>query len=236
MQRIFRMERIKFLKAGLGAILLLALAALLSSCRLYTVVRLEKNADAGQEVKVYFDNNAFDADKYVDAIWEKKAVPYILAKAVDVRLVIPELKKGTDAAGSKYGIRDSAEGSPWNFIVKGRGRIVAVHTVSRNGTVDLDLPPYDNQPDLKIQIGPVIKGTSIRDTLNFISFDDFENQIEFARLANAFNLRIYNQILSKLNFESLKDKEVEFDGTFTADGSGALMIVPVRVAPVGGGE
>ena len=33
-----------------------------------------------------------------------------------------------------------------------------------------------------LQIGPVIKGTSIRDSLDFLKFDDFTNQLEFARV------------------------------------------------------
>ena len=35
-----------------------------------------------------------------------------------------------------------------------------------------------------IQIGPVLRGTALRDALEFVRFTDFVNQFEFAGVAN----------------------------------------------------
>ncbi len=41
--------------------------------------------------------------------------------------------------------------------------------------------------DVVVQIGPIIRGNSIRDAASFINFDDFKNQVQFARLSKALN-------------------------------------------------
>ncbi len=38
-----------------------------------------------------------------------------------------------------------------------------------------------------LQIGPIIRGNSIRDAASFINFDDFKNQVQFARLSKELN-------------------------------------------------
>lgn len=206
--------------------LMVSLPLLCSACKLYTVVKLE-NQSQRQGIKVYFENNNFNAAEYVDSIWENRVVPYTVKKALDIGLVLKEISANPDEVGAKYGYRDASEGIPWNFIVKGTGRILVVNTASRAGTIEIDLPPYDGRKDLIIQIGPVIKGSSIRDSLEFISFDDFGNQIEFAQLGNAFNKEVYDRILSKIQFATMKGKEIEFICTFTAEDSSEILGTPV---------
>ena len=41
-----------------------------------------------------------------------------------------------------------------------------------------------------VQLGPVIRGTALRDVAPFYDFDDFRDQIEFAKLSRAINDRI----------------------------------------------
>ena len=52
-------------------------------------------------------------------------------------------------------------------------------------TVDVDTKSGTRQVDL--QIGPVIFGTALRDSLPFIHFGDFVNQIQFAQISRALN-------------------------------------------------
>lgn len=213
-----------------AAIAASCLAVLLVACKPYTVVKL--NRDEGQNqgaVKVYFENDKFNADDYVTKIWDSKVLPYIEEKANEAPAVVSEYRKDADLAGEKYGTRSSSEGIPWNYVVKGRGKAIAVDTESMAGTVGVDLLPCDGKEDLRIQVGPVIKGTSIRDSLSFLSFDEFENQIEFAKLANTMNKRVHDLILSKIDFSKVQGKEVEFSGVFTADGTEDVLMTPVRL-------
>lgn len=220
---------------GILFFMLISGLILLSGCRLFTVVKLEKtDTTSEQEIRVFFDNSDFDAEKYVHSIWESKVLPYMLEKAVDIEEVLADFSKDTALAGQKYGIRSASEGCPWNYIVKGKGVITAVNTVSRNGTIEIKLTP--SFTTVKAQIGPVFRGTSIRDSLDFIAFDDFSNQIEFAKLANTFNKRVYDDILVKIDFASFIDQQIEFTGVFTDDGSNEILLTPLTIAVDKGGK
>jgi predicted lipoprotein len=95
--------------------------------------------------------------------------------------------------------------------------------------MDVDLAPNDGTLDLKLQVGPVIKGTAIRDSLSFISFDEFENQIEFAKLANTMNKKACESALGTTEVKGMVGKEIEFIGYFTADGTEDVLVTPVTI-------
>ena len=95
-------------------------------------------------------------------------------KSLPISDIIPVWLNDQQAAGEEFGYREKEEGSPWNFRVKGSGRIGSVNTESLcASTIDFDLFPNDGNADLVLQIGPVIKDSAIRDSLDFISFTDF---------------------------------------------------------------
>jgi len=209
---------------------------LFAGCRLYTVVKHEKSSEVKEGPKFYFEDNDFDSDQYVESIWDDKVVPYIDEKAAEITEVLKELKVNVDDAGKKYGIRSSDVGSAWNFIVRGKGKVLKVNRESRNGTLDIDLEAYDGNKDIILQIGPVFKGTSIRDSLDFIKFDDFKNQMVFASISNSMNKQVRDKVVSKLDIDNISGKEIEFTGAFTFESSGDIVVTPVKVQMAGGGE
>jgi predicted lipoprotein len=62
----------------------------------------------------------------------------------------------------------------------------------------VDVPPYDGQPDLKIDLGTAIRGTVLRDALSFIQFSQFVNQVDFAKVASALNVRAARAVQAAL--------------------------------------
>src|SRR5687767_4817074 len=66
---------------------------------------------------------AFDADAYVEGIWDSKVTPLVRDKATEIAAVLDALAKDPDAAGTQFGNRAEAEGAQWNFIVKGKGKV-----------------------------------------------------------------------------------------------------------------
>ncbi|MTI61501.1 MAG: DUF2291 domain-containing protein [Firmicutes bacterium] len=214
-------------------ILLLACSMMvLSSCRLWTVVELNKDSSSENEIIVTIDGEEIGLESYVDSIWNDKIISYINKEAIDVNLVIKEIDKNLDAAGEKYGIKEAA-GKPWKFIVKGKGKVLSVNTESRNGTIDVDIEPYDGKKDLKIQIGPVIRGSSIRDSLNYISFNNFGNQIEYAKFSTEINNKINKEFLQNINFEELEGSVIDFQGVFVVQSS-EIVLTPVKIEVIGG--
>jgi predicted lipoprotein len=183
-----------------------------------------------KKLDIYFVTDDFKPDEFVEKIWDDKVVPYFKEKCLPISDVLPIWVKDQEAAGRQFGYREKAEGSPWNYRVKGTGTIVSVNTASRASTVDVDIDPGDGVADVLIQIGPVIKDTAIRDSLEFISFTDFTNQLEFARLSNAFNKMVNKTVTGELDRDNLMGKGISFNGAFTQlQDSDLIRITPVTL-------
>lgn len=195
----------------------------------YVVEEKPKQTEGTNRLE-YFKDEKFDATKIVENIWADKVVPAILERAVDLPTVAAALMADPEAAGKQYGHREEGGDYPWNFIVKGTARVLAVNTKSRKGTLSIDLPPYDDQPDATIWIGPIITSYSIRDALKELSFTHgvegssgvkytFDTQVQFAELSNALNARGNQSTLAALtpvmcykltdeSLQSLKENQV----------------------------
>ena len=120
------------------------------------------------------------------ALWSEKALPHFVGAAKPASEVITAINADFDAAASQYGYRPKAEGAPWTFIIRGTAKVTAKNDASRAGTLTVAL---DDQPSvsLTLQIGPVVRGNAVRDSLPFISFSDFENQLDFAEVGKSLN-------------------------------------------------
>ena len=97
------------------------------------------------------------------------------------------------------------------------------------GLALLDLTPVDGRPDGALQIGPVLRGTALRDSLEFVKFGDFVNQIAFAEVATALNERARLAALKTIEPGALQGRTVSFAGAVTIGGrqNGPLEILPV---------
>ena len=212
--------------AVIASMVLLACISVFSGC---TIVEEKEKKDDGTEGRVeYFKSEGFDADSVVEDIWDNQVVPRIKEKAVELTALLEAIEADRDAAGEQYGYREEGGEYPWNFIVKGEGRVLTVNTQSRKGTLAVDLPPYDGKADATIWIGPIIRSYSLRDSLDFISFTTgvkgdsgaqykFETQVQFAEVSNSLNRRGNQNVLASLDpemcvklsdwsFDKLEDK------------------------------
>ena len=124
--------------------------------------------------------------RWSPSIWATKVVPYFEKKAGPFVEVRDLAAKAPDEAGAKYGYRAKSDGTPWTLMVKIEGTIVAADTESRAATLGVDATGQ-GRTEVTVQIGPAMRGTAIRDALDFVSFNDFTNQIDFARFGKAFN-------------------------------------------------
>ena len=130
------------------------------------------------------EDGAFDAAAYAEGIWASQALPHLQSVAQPIDLVLAAVEADIDTAGSTYGHRPATEGSAWTFVVSGRGKATAKNTESRTGTLTITVEGA-TPVEVPIQIGPVVRGNSVRDALPFVSFKDFTNQLEFADVGKA---------------------------------------------------
>lgn len=205
-----------FRKVPIFFIIVLIASIVLFSCTIKKHEEADK-AKAKGGIEIYFGNTDFDAKVYVDGIWDDKVVPYIQQNAEPLGILMAGLEIDADTFSKEYGYRVGEEGTFYNFAVEGRVSIVGVNKESRNGLLYIEVCPTPGEKQYVLQIGPVFKGTSIRDILDFISLNDFENQVEFARLANEFNFKVRDDVLGGLSFEDLIGSEADMTAVFTFD-------------------
>jgi predicted lipoprotein len=162
-------------------------------------------------------NNAVNPAAYVESMWASKLLPAMTAAAAD-------------AAGS--GVKAPRGASYW--VVKGEGRVLSVNTESRVGLALVDVAPFDGRPDVSIEIGPVLRGTGLRDVTGLVHFSDFVNQLQFADVANELNDRVLKSVLPPVNIGGLKGRTISFEGVAPApEGTPRIHdLVPVRLAIV----
>ncbi|MEQ8480114.1 MAG: DUF2291 domain-containing protein [Hoeflea sp.] len=171
------------MKQAIPVILVLCLAVL-SGCKIIHESEKTEMVSVGPE-----GDDARNEARLEDT-FESQLLPLITTEPLDAaRLREALASDGLEAAGSAHGNQGSGQGAAWNFPVRGSGVIVAAKLDTSARTVSVDVND-DGAADVTVQLGPVIRGTALRDIAPFYNFDDFRDQIEFAKLARAINDRI----------------------------------------------
>jgi predicted lipoprotein len=192
----------------------LALCGGLASCVPWTVRPIETETKAPAT-----------AAAYVDSIWSGKLVPAVMNAAVDARVLLDALAASPAEARTRYA-------GSCCFMVKGAGTVLSLDTRSRVGLALLDVAPFDGKPDLSIQIGPVLRGNSLRDATGIVRFTDFTNQLQFADAGNEINDRVLKAVLSPVAKDIAVDRTIHFVGTIEARDKTApplAELVPVQL-------
>ncbi|MBC8718310.1 DUF2291 domain-containing protein [Ochrobactrum sp. Marseille-Q0166] len=175
------------------------------------VVRIGSDADVRQQV---FSPDAYGASEFpkVKASVEERA-----AEAVEVGSALVADK---DAAGKKYGV----------------GSVNPVIPVKFTGTVEERKSNYnvikvDGFPEgmaIRVQTGPAVNGTDLRDATGTIEFGQFKNQIEFQNAGSALNNEMKKQVLEGVDVDNLVGKTVSVTGVFKLVNPKNWLVTPVR--------
>jgi predicted lipoprotein len=179
---------------------------------------------------------SFDAVAYVDKIWDAKVVPSFAEHATGLADLLPAIAADPEAAGKAHG-RHGGAGDPYSYAVSGTGKVVAVDSKSRRGLVTVDLGGVQAPHQAVLQIGPVVFGSALRDSLPFIQFGDFVNQIQYAQVSRALNDRAIKGVRAGLDPDALMGKTVSFAGGATirsADEPVTVTPTMLKVASGGG--
>ncbi len=168
------------------------------------------------------------ASKFVDPIWSSKVLPVFEEKAQDITKVVPEIRADPEAAGQKYGRREAT--NPYNYMVKGTGKVTEIKSESQAGTAIVEVPGLNEK--VAIQIGPVVRGTALRDATGIVSFNQFSNQLDYADVSKEMNGRALKSAFANTPPASLAGKTVTFFGAFTFDphSKSTILITPVKIA------
>jgi predicted lipoprotein len=165
--------------------------------------------------------------QFAEKVWESKVLPLVQEKAQDIAMIVQEIRVDPAAAGQKYGRREST--NPYSYMVKGSGKVLEVHTESQAGTLVLEVPGLNEK--IALQIGPVVRGTALRDATGAAPFDQFTNQLDYADVSKEMNRRAVKQAFANIAPSSLSGKAITFFGAFTFDprSKGLILVTPVKV-------
>ncbi|WP_343552036.1 DUF2291 domain-containing protein [Pantoea sp.] len=145
----------------------------------------------------------------------------VAARAVDAKTLADALQANQADAVKKYGV-----GSPLPvFAVKLEGVVQA----GQMGIFPLKVEGMPEGTQVRLQTGPAITGTDLRDANGKIQFGDFTNQIEYQNAGSAINRAMKSAVLDKLDREALPGKTVEVVGVFRLLNPKNWMVTPVSV-------
>ena len=199
-------------------------AAVLCLCGFTIVWESEKTAGEGAAVAAT-DETRMAA--YAEEAWEPKVMPEIASHVVPLTDLRAAIASDPDAAGEQYGFPRDGETSPWNFAVSGEGKIVEAKLKSRAAKLQVDTDG-DGKGDVTVQLGPIIRGTALRDAMPFIVFTDFRDQIEFAKLANALNAVAHSRLT--LPEGDVVGQTARFEGVIALKGDAqSVELVPTQL-------
>lgn len=193
-----------------GAIALAVVAAIGLNT---TVVRIGSDADVRQQV---FSPDAFGEAEF------PRIQAFVTEKALDAATIAPEVLADKVAAGKKYGTVSSTGAI---MMV----RVTGVLGESKAGIYDLAVDGMPADIKVRVQTGPAINGTDLRDAPGDIEFGAFKNQIEYQDAGSGINRAMKKAVLDGIDTTSLTGKTVEVVGTFRLGNPKNWLITPVSV-------
>ncbi|MCK2043065.1 DUF2291 domain-containing protein [Chromohalobacter sp. TMW 2.2308] len=142
------------------------------------------------------------------------------SRAVDIDELSSAIAEDQSAAGEKYGVSG------------GIGPIMPVTFtgVAGEGTSGTYEVKADGAPDdlvVRVQTGPAINGTDLRDATGEIEFGQFKNQIEYQNAGAALNDAMKAQVLSDIDTQNLEGKTVTVTGVFQLINPNNWLVTPV---------
>ncbi len=147
----------------------------------------------------------------------------IEAKAVDAAALQSALTANKQEAIDKYGV---ASGSGPIFSVKFSGVAGEKPT---SGVYEIKVQSLPEDIRVRVQTGPAINGTELRDATGTVQFGQFTNQIEFQNAGSALNNEMKKVVLSAVDTTALAGKTVNVVGAFRLVNPKSWLVTPVRL-------
>ena len=146
----------------------------------------------------------------------------IAGRAVSAATLAAAIAKDQAAAAKQYGIDASAGPEmPVSFTgVVGKGD---------SGNFDVAVDGVPSSVTIRVQTGPAIMGTDLRDGTGTIAFGQFTNQIEYQNAGSALNKEMKKQVLAKTDTSALTGKTISVAGVFQLTDPANWLVTPVTL-------
>ncbi|MDQ2694802.1 MAG: DUF2291 domain-containing protein [Pseudomonadota bacterium] len=144
-------------------------------------------------------------------------------RAVDAQTLAAAIAEDRKAAAGKYGTPAGAGAVlPVRFTgVAGEAK-AGIYTVAVEGVPE--------EIKVRVQTGPAINGTDLRDFPGTIAFGDFKNQIEYQNAGAGINNAMKKQVLADVDTGNLTGKTITVTGVFKLINPKNWLVTPVRLS------
>ena len=143
----------------------------------------------------------------------------VMARAVDAAALATAIAADPKAAEAKYAVAGVYPVRLSGMVGKGKSGIYYV-----------DITGLTPALKLRVQTGPAINGTELRDATGAITFSQFTNQIEYQDAGSALNKEMKRLVLDPLDTANLTGKTIAVTGVFKLVNPKSWLITPVSVA------
>ncbi|SNT76521.1 DUF2291 family protein [Paracoccus seriniphilus] len=164
---------------------------------------------------------AFSPDSYGESEFPR-IQSIVKDKAVDAATLAPAVLADKKAAAETYGTPASTGAI---MFVTARGKVLD----GKSGVYKLLVEGVPEEITLRVQTGPAINGTDLRDAPGDIAFGQFKNQIEYQDAGSGINRAMKAAVLDGLDLSDLTGKTIEVTGTFRLINPKNWMITPVEL-------
>ena len=143
-------------------------------------------------------------------------------RAVAASTLAAANSKDRTAAAKRYGIATNA-GAEFSVTFSG---IVGKGDF---GTYDVSVAGLPKTVVVRVQTGPAIVGTDLRDATGTITFGQFTNQIEYQNAGSALNKELKKNVLAKIDTDNLTGKTISVIGAFPSTDGDNWLVTPVKL-------
>ena len=107
-------------------------------------------------------------------------------------------------------------------------RFIGVVGEGRSGIFNVDVDGLSGVT-IRVQTGPAINGTELRDVVGDIEFGAFTNQIEYQDAGSGINRAMSSDVLDGLEREALSGTTISVTGAFTLINPANWLVTPVAL-------
>ena len=99
----------------------------------------------------------------------------------------------------------------------------------RSGVYNVAVDGLAGETGIRVQTGPAINGTDLRDATGDIAFGDFKNQIEYQNAGAAINNAMKAEVLAGVDAAALEGRTISVIGAFTLVNPKNWLVTPVEI-------
>ncbi|SDJ52993.1 DUF2291 family protein [Aliiruegeria lutimaris] len=192
-----------------GALVIVVLGAIALDTKVVTIGGAE---DLRQQ--------AFNPDRYgVDQF--PRIRDNVIERAPEAVQLATEMAEDKKAAMAKYG-------TPTSIGAVMPVTLTGIVGEGKSGIFYVEVDGLPEGTKVRVQTGPAINGTDLRDFPGDIAFGQFKNQIEYQNAGAGINRAMAAEVLESLDRDNLPGKTVSLTGAFNLINPKNWLITPVR--------